>query len=236
MFPYFIWKGKNSVDMGVIVSEYPPITRPKERVTQKTVPGMAGNLTFVESDAMPIYESYLRTLYCYIRPGADKEKIMAWLTGGGQAVFGNEPERAYTARIINQIDFSKIVRGRDYYEFAIPFYCQPYKAQYPTEETITVTESGATFENPGNIPSLPKLTVYGNGAITVITLGGTAALTGIVGGIILDWQAQECTDLSGAVLQNSRVDGSNMFTVGTNTLTFLGTVSSIVVQPNWRWV
>ena len=36
--PYFLWKGNSSEDYGIMVSEYPAISRPKERVNQITIP------------------------------------------------------------------------------------------------------------------------------------------------------------------------------------------------------
>ena len=109
-----------------MVSEYPVISRPKERVSQITIPGRSGVLMLPESD-LPVYEPVLRTAQCWIRPDADIDAICAWLQGSGSVVFGNEPNRSYDARIINQIDFSKILRGRGFRSFAVPFQCQPYK-------------------------------------------------------------------------------------------------------------
>ena len=42
--PYFLWNGVSSEDYGIMVSEYPAIARPKERVSQITIPGRDGVL------------------------------------------------------------------------------------------------------------------------------------------------------------------------------------------------
>ncbi len=89
-----------------MVSEYPAISRPKERVNQITIPGRSGVLMLPESD-LPVYEPVLRTAQCWVRPDADIDAICAWLQGSGSVVFGNEPDHSYDARIINQIEFSK---------------------------------------------------------------------------------------------------------------------------------
>ena len=54
-----------------------------------------------------------------------------------------------------------------------------------------------TIHNPGTVPAWPKFTLYGSGTITLITYSGAVVLSGIGNGIVLDWEAQECTSLDG---------------------------------------
>ena len=187
---------RSSEDYDIIVSEYPAISRPKERASQITIPGRSGVLMLPKSD-LPVYEPVLRTAQCWVRPDADIDAICAWLQGSGSVVFGNEPNRSYDARIINQIDFSKILHGRGFRSFAVPFQCQPYKRLYPPAEDINLTASGMTIHNPGTVPAWPKFTIYGSGTITLITYSGAVILSGIGNGIVLDWEAQECMSLDG---------------------------------------
>ena len=44
-------------------------------------------------------------------PAADIEAICAWLTGAGDLIFGNYPNRSMRARMDAQINFDKIIRG-----------------------------------------------------------------------------------------------------------------------------
>lgn len=234
--PYFIWKGKRSDQMGVIVNDYPPITRPKERVNSVTVSGRNGTLTLPEGE-LPVYEPYLRMLDCTVKPGADLEAVCAWLTGGGQAVFGNEPNRAYDAEIINQIDFITILRGKRHRRFSAPFYCQPFKRLYPAAGALTITASGGTVTNPGTAPSAPVIQVYGSGDI-LLALGGVAVeLAGISGGILLDWDMQDCMSLDRGTLLNYKVTGGPQFIpVGTSAVSWTGSVTKVVITPNWRYL
>ena len=152
-------------------------------------------------------------------------------------VFGNEPDRSYDARIINQIDFSKILRGRGFRSFAVPFQCQPYKRLYPPAEEMTLTASGMTMHNPGTVPAWPKFTLYGSGTITLITYSGAVVLSGIGNGIVLDWEAQECMSLDGGTLLNDKVDGDPQYLPpGDSVISWTGTVARLVVTPNWRFL
>ncbi len=137
--------------------------------------------------------------------------------------------------LINQIDFSKILRGRGYRSFAVPFQCQPFKHLYPPAEDITLTASGMTIHNPGTVPAWPKFILYGSGTITLTTYSGAVVLSG--NGIILDWEAQECMSLDGGTLLNDKVDGDPQYLPpGDNTITWTGTVSRLVVAPKWRFL
>ena len=234
--PYFLWKGQSSEDYGIVVSEYPDIIRPKERVKQITIPGRSGVLLLPEGE-LPVYEPVLRNVDCWIRPGADIDRICAWLQGSGSVVFGNEPERSYDARIINQISFSKILRSRQYRSFKIPFQCQPFKRMYPPAEEITITASGTKVTNPGTSPAWPKITVYGSGTITLTTYSNAVVLNSVSNGIVLDWEAQECMSLDGGTLLNHKVDGDPQYLPpGDSTITWTGTVTKILIQPNWRFI
>ena len=62
-------------------------------------------------------------------------------------------------------------------------------------------------------------------------------LSGIGNGIILDWEAQECMSLDEGTLLNYKVDGDPQYLPpGDSTITRTGTVSWLVVTPNWRFL
>ena len=94
-----------------------------------------------------------------------------------------------------------------------------------------------TIHNPGTVPAWPKFTLYGSGTITLITYSGAVVLSGIGNGIILDWEAQECMSLDGGTLLNDKVDGDPQhLPPGDSTITWTGTVSRLVVTPNWQFL
>ena len=112
-----------------------------------------------------------------------------------------------------------------------------FLSAYPPAEDITLTASGMTVHNPGTVPARPKLTLYGSGTITLITYSNAVVLSGIGNGIILDWEAQECMSLDGGTLLNDKVDGDPQhLPPGDSTITWTGTVSRLVVTPNWQFL
>lgn len=233
--PYFIWQNKKSDTMGIIVNAYPPITRPKERIEMVTVPGRNGTMVMTEGES--IYEPELRTLECTALPHANIEQLCAWLCGTGQAVFGNEPNRAYDARIINQIAFEKLLRGRSHRTFSVPFYCQPFKCLYPAAADIAITASGTNITNPGTMKASPIIAVYGSGEITLTIGFCTVILEDISGGILIDCMMQDCMTLDKSQLINYKMTGAfPNIPSGKSPIIWTGNVSRIVITPNWRYL
>ena len=93
MNDWFEWNGKRSTEYGVYVSEQPPITIPKERSKQTTIPGRPGSLTTLEGD--DVYEDLTLTATCFIRDPALIPSIGLWLKGGGKVTFANRPGGYY---------------------------------------------------------------------------------------------------------------------------------------------
>ena len=112
-----------------------------------------------------------------------------------------------------------------------------YKIQVPEEGKITCT-NGKQLTNPGNVASRPRITVKGTGTVTLSIAGQAIQLTD--GGIV-DSEAEDCFDLDEMSLANGRMTGDfPTLPVGTSYINWsAGTgssVSSVVVEPRWRWV
>ena len=66
-------------------------------------------------------------------------------------------------------------------------------------------------------------------------VGATPACIG--NGIVLDWEAQECTSLDGGDLLNDKMDGDPQFLPpGDSVISWTRTVAKLVVTPNWRFL
>lgn len=87
--------------------------------------------------------------------------------------------------------------------------------------------------NPGCVFAEPVITVYGSGDITLMVGTQIVELTGITDSITLDTPAMEA--YSGATSMNSHMRGEfPTLDVGTTAISWSGSVSQVVVQPNWR--
>lgn len=89
--------------------------------------------------------------------------------------------------------------------------------------------------NPGSVYSEPILTVYGSGDITLMVGTTIVELEGISGSIVLDCALKEA--YLGSTLMNDHMNGEfPVLKPGANAVTWNGTVTRVVVRPNWRFL
>lgn len=229
---HFVFKNIDSRDIkGLIVSELPPITKPKMRVRIDTIDGRDGaettNLGF---------EAYTKTVKIGLTRDFDIDNIIAWLHGEGDIQFSNEPDRYYRVKVHDQIDFERLLRFRT---AEIKFYTQPFKYS-ATERTKTLAVTGLTtteIRNAGNYFSKPIVTLTGTGTINVSVNGVQKCVLslGTNESITLDADKQEA--YTGETLKNRQMDGEFItLEVGKNTITWTGNLTSIAITHYSRWI
>ena len=232
MQPYFIWNGVDSRQMGVIVSSYPPIIRPQERVTQQTLPGRAGTLTVTEG--ADIYESYTKSFVIGLRPGVDIQTIIAWLRGSGAMVFGNEPGFMYFGRILSAVQFEKVGTWK-LKTAGVQFFAQPFKAQNPQEPAQTVTSSTTTLYNPGDVAARPILILGTAGNVSLQIGSVSMQITSAPAGLKIDCDACVMQTSEGSLWTGSWTGDFLRIQPGHNTVTISGG-GNITLRPQWRWL
>lgn len=230
MQDWFSWNGQRCTAFGIHVSEQPPVTIPSERVSFTDVPSRPGSLTTLEGD--DVYDDMILTATCFIENLNNLTAISNWLKGSGKVTFANRPEGYYQARVVNQIPFEKILRGNPHRSFAVNFRCKPF-LYLNNSPTITITSSGTFITNPGSVYSEPIITVNGSGDITLIIGMTIVELSGVNGSITLDSALQEA--YSGFTSLNSQMSGEFPHLLpGQNAISWMGNVSSLTIQTNWR--
>ena len=233
---YFIWKGKDCRSMGVMLQGPVPIIRPEERVQHVEIPGRSGDLTELEEEQT--YNSYIQTVTIQVQGGYRVRDIFNWMKGAGYVTFHGEPDRKQAARIIGAITLNKHSRNLDWWVGEAQFYCQPLK-QLLTEVPVTITSSGSTVMNAGDVKSKPKITATASGTSMSITVGGkTLTISGLTSGndYIIDSEITEvCTaDRSALLTENSQGDFPRL-AQGSNTITGSGW-SKLVIDRRERFL
>lgn len=232
MQDYFLWNGVDCRTYGIHVTNQPPITIPLERSTQTNVPGRPGSLTQLEGD--DVYDDMILTATCFISDPAQIPAIAAWLKGSGTVTFANRTGGHYKARIVNQIPFEKVLRGNPHCTFAVNFRCYPFFFAEDVDD-ITVTTSGTVVTNPGSVYSEPLITLTGSGDIILMVRTTIVELTDITSGIVLDCALQEA--YLGTTLMNDHMSGDfPVLKPGANAISWSGTVTKVVIKPNWRYL
>ena len=217
-------------DYGIHVLNHPAISRPKERVTTQTVPGRSGTLTITEGDC--VYDEFIAPCECIAPNPTSIPAFSAWLHGPGVVMFGNQPTGYYHARVSNQIDFETVVRGRPNRKFTVNFRCQPFLYLLNIPD-IVLTAPGQV-ENLGTVFAEPIITVEGTGDID-LTIGEVVlGIAGLASSITIDVPQRlayhDSINLTGSLTG----DEWPALPMGATEISWTGSVSRIVISPNWR--
>lgn len=230
---YIIFKNIDSRNVkGLIVSELPPITKPKMRVRIDTIDGKDGSETVNLG-----FEAYTKIVKIGLTKGYDIDNIIAWLHGEGDIQFSNEPDKVYRVKVHDQIGFERLLRFKT---ADVKFYTQPFKYS-ATERTKTLNVTGlstAEIRNAGNYFSKPTITFTGTGTINISVNGAQKCTLKDLGtdeSITLDTEKQEA--YTGNVLKNRKMDGEFItLETGKNTITWTGNLSTIAITHYSRWL
>ena len=230
MNAYFIFKGRNSDDMGIKIEEMPHIMKPKRRMEEVTIPGCHGTLFEDEG----VYEDYELPFVCGMRGKERIEAVVEWLDGSGDLIVSTQPNRVYHATIQNAIPISDVVYL--YNSFMIRFRVQPRKRSVNAENDKLTLTKGQTFWGKGQILANPTMTVYGEGDITLLINGVEYVLQGVADFITVNSEIAEV--YKNKENQNNCLKGTDFpaFQTGENRISWTGNVEKIEIEPNWRWL
>lgn len=256
MNDWFEWNGVKCTTYGIHVSEHPPLTIPKERVTHVTVPGRPGTVTITEG--ADVYEDMALTVKCWMPDPSVFPAVAAWLKGRGTLTFANRQGGYYYARLSEEAPFNRIMRGNAHVSFELTFLCSPpfWYADDVDDETYTPDQQtgiiGAILEGEGTVYSEPLLALTGYGSIDLSINDVTVRLDGLDGTIYLDCAAGIAYMLDGGekvfagslvTLDDSQwptLRGNEYYNqVGATPVTAEDDdsyVTSLVVSPRWRYL
>ena len=219
---------------GLLIQSFPPITKPLMRTQVDVIDGRDGDIVTALG-----YAAYDKAMTIGLYGRYDVDDVISYFSGKGTVVFGNEPDKYYRYEIIEQIDFERLIRFRT---ATVTFHVQPFK--YSAVERVLSKSVGGSVEsvtisNTGNVYSRPKITVYGNGTVSLF-VNGKQTLTlniGDQGYITVD--AAEMEAYKGDVLKNRFVAGNYddlILRPGRNDITWTGNVTQIDFDTYSRWI
>ena len=229
---YIIWKNKNSNSIsGLIISELPPISKPKMKTNITEIDGKDGDVV----DYLG-YKSYNKSISIGLTKNYDIDEIIDYFNGSGKLVLSNEPDKYYNAQIIDGIDYNKLINFK---KAIVKFYVQPYKFLLNESSYILeiVTETSLNVLNKGIEKSKPIITLYGTGEIEILINSNSifSVNMGTDEYITIDSEKEEA--YKGAVLKNRQMLGSfPELNSGTNVISWVGNLTKIEVAPRSRWL
>lgn len=235
--PYIILNDISSRSIqGLLISELPPISKPKVRTRTETVDGRDGDIV------TPLgFSAYNKKVKIGLTYDYNIDDIIEYFNSEGKVVFSNEPEKYYKYSIYDQIDFEKLIRFK---KASVNFHVQPFKfSDIENAKTFTFEDDTQelTIRNNGNYFSRPTLTIRGSEVVN-LSLNGSQILSITLSTnqvIVIDAETMNATSADGSILLNRLVTGNYdniKLKPGSNTISFTGTVSSIKVDNYSRWI
>ncbi|MBB6630683.1 MULTISPECIES: distal tail protein Dit [Clostridium] len=232
----FSFANKDSYkDYGIFIAKRPIIPSPKRRVSYVPIPGRDSSIKFDEET----YEDITVLVECTLKSRenlTDKiDEIKGWLFSSGESnlIFSYQANKRYIAQVVNAIDFKPIYKSVG--AFPLVFNCKPFKYEV-SNQVITIVKTDSIINNMGTLESSPIITVYGSGNIELFINDTLIKLKGINNSIIINSDIEDCYNEALDNL-NFKMEGNfPKLKIGENKISWVGSVSKIVLLPNWRWL
>ena len=231
---YIELNGINSQTIdGLLIQELPQPSKPAMRINIEQIDGRDGDII------TPLgYSAYDKEILIGLYGDYDIDQIIKYFDSSGQVIFSNEEDKYYNYTIVEAIDFERLIRFR---QAVVKFHVQPFKYSVTDNSKIfpITNQTSISIRNSGNIYSKPKLTITGSGDIG-ISLNGIQIFQielGDIGSIVIDTNIMEA--YLNSILLNRIVTGDyNNFklNVGSNIITWSGTITQIQIDNFSRWI
>ena len=106
---------------------------------------------------------------------------------------------------------------------------------YEVNNDVITLVSPGTIVNTATKDSKPVIKLFGNGSIDLTVNSDVIHLTNIVDYVTIDSDMMDC--YKGSELMNNNMLGEfPLLVVGENTFSWTGSVTSVEITPNWRWI
>lgn len=224
MKPYFIYKEKNSRDMGISILKLPPRIKPERRGEIINVPGRDGFL-FESDDA---YNNKTLEIECtFIPPEGNTQNqidamimdILVWLDGNGKLIFSDYPGYYYEATIINSIPIERLFKR--YRRFMLSFEVQPFSKSLIPSQIEKQTLEEEIFNVKTYYETSLKINLQATGNIEIHINDNIMHFNDIEKPLVIDGELMNVTDELGVNMNNHMVGDFLKLKPGNNTISII---------------
>ena len=227
------WRGIDSDTItGLIISELPPISKPKMKTTITKIDGRDGDI--IEELG---YESYTKNIKIGLTKNYDINQVIKYFTGSGDLIMSNEPDKVYKCRIIDKVDYNKLLRFKT---ATVKFYTQPFKFKKDEPKVILSIdeETSVMVNNIGLEKSKPIIKLTGSGTVDLQLNGATVLNYTFPENeteVIID-SIQEEAYHDGIFKNRNMVGEFPILELGENIISWSGSLTRIEIDPKSRWL
>lgn len=228
---YLIFNDFNTSDY-FLIEELPKVSTAEEKIDFIEIDGRHGYLTQSQDSYSPIDYDVQLNIY----KKEDIQKVKNIFRGSGKLILSNDTTKFYYARVVNKIDFERVLR--EYHTCIISFKLQPFAYEL-ADKTVRVNNS-YTFTNNTNTTCQPLITIKGTGDC-VLNIGDSQInITDIQNSITLDFEMQEAYKQTNNGKENMNTHVSGDFEELETGDTLIqwngGGVTEVLINPRFRWL
>ena len=221
-----------SLNLNLFLEKYPSIPISNEEYEEVPVEGRSGTL-FINKGTYPnVVVPFVFTLRSEDFE-IDFDKVYEWLLeiDDNRLVFGRI-DRCYIVKKVLFGDLQKEFRNIG--EFNVNFVFEPFKSDL--QKTIyTIISSNFTFEYYGNAPAESLIKIYGNGNIQITINGETMQISNVVDYAEIDSDLLEVRNLDTTSKDDDTLGDYAMFEKGTNTISYIGSITKIIIEYTTKY-
>lgn len=232
MMNFFVYDGKNSQDLGLLISGEKTYNSPSRDVTTVSIPGRSGDLIIDNRRYNNVEISYTVS---FRKDVPEKTRALkAWLlsnAGYRRLEDTYQPEYFRLAAISNATAFEISINR--YGTAELIFNCNPFLFSKDGEQTVSIPASGGRIYNPEYFESQPIITVYGNGNGVLSVNNINYNLSDIDGYVTIN--SDVGLVYKGTENKNSTVNFIEFPTlqVGENIIDWTGGITKVEIIPRW---
>lgn len=222
---------------GCYLTDRPEIKAAKMDSQTEAVPGR-GEVTLINGGHADVSVD----VSAFVRQASNVDNVIKWLSSDGgyhPFVLSYDPSRCRSARVDGEIVVEHVGRTMSARQLTIPMRMKPY--WYETvPSSITAVVGDNTLVNTGNMPAAPLISLTGAGDATITIGAQTLSITDMPLSLVIDCDAKTAYTVSGGiyVLASGHTNGDWLtIPTGESTMTITGSgLSTITIQPRWRWL
>lgn len=227
---WFYLDGKDSREHGVYLRRVPEIMSAEPDIEFVHIPGRAGTLTQDFGGFLDVGT----VLECYIKDVANIGEAYGFMSGYHELVISEDMTRKYRATFYGSAQAERVVRNMKAWEMSIPVKLKPFR-YFVDVDDVEIAASGSAVINPGSAPAEPRITITGNGDMTVMIGMYIMEFEGVVNGLIVDCDKKQILTHDGtARYLDQDIDEFPMLMPGANYIQWTGDVSAMTIEPRWR--
>lgn len=224
---YIILDGVSSNTVGIYCDtpSVPPMARQRYTTYQTGAEedGTTADNTFEDI-------SYTVTLYAFWEEDLMNSELYAYLFNKSRLSFSRHEGWYYKIRRL-EVEEPELEADGNRIIYRVAFVLSPFR--YSTENSAISVSSGDIVENTGNYYSRPLITLTATGDVTISVNGREFKLSAVAGTVNIDSE-RHIVYSGNNIIYNKDSGSYPLLAVGSNEITYSGTVTSMTIQKNER--